>query len=385
MVAKQAKKTVRKTRRKTGFSGMPTDNFEKSKHYVQYEIENREWVVAVKDYCKKNLTKKQSQAINSLPDWEIGFGSHWATAAYYMTNNMIVPEPYASGFAKRLENLITKGKQTLEKKKKPKAEKPNIQQRIFEQSQDACEKIEDWLEEYIKNPENFNPDGLDVMAHFDTMQVTQAHARKIKKMYEPWLQEAIEVSKIPTQSKINATKDKQKQDYLMQLKEGYSGVKKAHVEAYKKSLEKIMSSCDMIIDGAKAKRKPRVRKAPSKEKQVAKVKYCETDTKYQVTSVNPIEMLDSKEIWVFNVKTRKLGKYVADETCVSMSVKGTTIVGFDQNKSIQKTLRKPEQTLKDFKKTGKVGLRKFMEQITTTDTKLTGRLNADTVILKTQK
>jgi hypothetical protein len=65
-----------------------------------------------------------------------------------------------------------------------------------------------------------------------------------------------------------------------------------------------------------------------------------------------------------------------------LSVKGTTIIGFDETKSIQKTLRKPADQLKDFKSAGKVKLRTFLDDIKTTDTKLNGRCNPETVLLK---
>ena len=95
-------------------------------------------------------------------------------------------------------------------------------------------------------------------------------------------------------------------------------------------------------------------------------------------------------MWVFNVKTRKLGKYVAQNIDpkgmaregTGLSVKGTTIQGYNENESIQKTVRKPEETLKEFKSAGKVKLRKFLDDIKTTDIKLNGRLNTDTIILK---
>ena len=65
-----------------------------------------------------------------------------------------------------------------------------------------------------------------------------------------------------------------------------------------------------------------------------------------------------------------------------LSVKGTTITGFDPQKSIQKTLRKPLDQLKDFKSAGKVALRKFLDDIPTTETVLNGRINETTVLLK---
>ena len=54
----------------------------------------------------------------------------------------------------------------------------------------------------------------------------------------------------------------------------------------------------------------------------------------------------------------------------------------DQKQSIQKTLRKPEEQLKSFNKAGKVKLRKFLDDINTVDTKLTGRVNKETILLK---
>jgi hypothetical protein len=67
-----------------------------------------------------------------------------------------------------------------------------------------------------------------------------------------------------------------------------------------------------------------------------------------------------------------------------ISVKGTTILDFDVTKSVQKTLRKPEQQLIEFMKSGKVQLRAFLTNIKATETKLNGRINADVLLLKVQ-
>ena len=65
-----------------------------------------------------------------------------------------------------------------------------------------------------------------------------------------------------------------------------------------------------------------------------------------------------------------------------MSVKGTTITGFSEKESIQKTLRKPEEKIKEFKEAGKVKLRTFLDDINAVDIKLNGRINPDTILLK---
>ena len=113
-------------------------------------------------------------------------------------------------------------------------------------------------------------------------------------------------------------------------------------------------------------------------------------TKYSLASIDPTLIVGANELWVFNVKTRKLGKYIASNVDpkglardgTGLSVKGTTIIGFDETTSIQKTLRKPEDQLKEFKTSGKVALRTFLDDIKTTDTMLNGRCNPDTILLK---
>ena len=157
-----------------------------------------------------------------------------------------------------------------------------------------------------------------------------------------------------------------------------------------KALEKIMQACDMIIESAKATRRPRKAKVYSAEKLVQKMKFKKQDDKYSLVSINPADIIYANELWVFNTKTRKIGKYVAKDPDPQrmqrpgsgLQVKGTTIIGYHEDESIQKTLRKPEEQLKEFKSAGKVALRKYLDDIKTTDTKLNGRINAEIILLK---
>lgn len=385
---KPKKKTVRSVRRGTNrFALAPTNTWRDVKYYVHYEVESKEWVAKVKEYIKKNYDKQTVKNINRLPDWRIGAGSHWAAAAHLlMTKPDLVPDEYRTGIEQFVSTISEMGAQVAEEKseseKPTKGYVPSIQERISEQAQDACDAIEEWLEGYITDPVKFDPKSFDFVGHFASNKVTQAHARKIKKYYDGWLEEAEAVVNMPTPAQIKKIRSEKKADEATQLREGYAGVKKSHAKKWLEALQNLMGACDVVIESSKANRKPRVKKAPSKEKLVAKIKYKERDDRYQIVSVNPIEVLDAKEVWVFNTKTRKLGKYVADEHAGSLSVKGTTVVGFDEKLSVQKTVRKPEETLREFKKAGKVKLRKFLDDINSMSIKLNGRLNAETVILK---
>ena len=98
------------------------------------------------------------------------------------------------------------------------------------------------------------------------------------------------------------------------------------------------------------------------------------------------QLVGAVAVVVFNTKTRKLGFYVADATSQVLGVKGTSIIGFDTKRSIQKTLRKPELQLKEFKAIGtQKRMQTWFEGIKTTETVLNGRINAEVMILKVWK
>lgn len=391
VAARPKKKTVRAVRRGANMlplMPMKGITWHKAQYYTHYEVESKEWLTTVKAYIKKHYDKKMVTAINKLPDWKVGGKSHWATAAFLIDNGKadIVPEGHSKGLDTWIKTLAEEGAAVVEEKKAEEKTKknvyvPSIQERIRDQALAACEDIEEWLDGFITDKKKFDPKGFDFVSHFAKFKITQAHARKIKGLYAGELEEAQLIQKLPTPGEIKRCKDEHEADMLQQLREGYAHLTKADAKAYLEALETLHGACDVVIDAAKATRKPRAKKAPSKEKLIAKLKYLERDDKLQLVSVNPLEIIDAKEVWVYNVKTRKLGKYVADEHA-TLQVKGAGLQFYDEKSSIQKTLRKPDETLKAFKKAGKVALRKFMDDIKTTDIKLNGRLNSDTIILK---
>ena len=165
------------------------------------------------------------------------------------------------------------------------------------------------------------------------------------------------------------------------LAEGYSHYKTADYKRLFAFIDDLISGITQYRSVKKATKKARVKKAPSKEKLVARLKYAKENKDLKLVSINPADIVGASELWIFNVKTRKLGKYVAD-TYQTLSVKGTSIVNFNDQSSVAKTLRKPADQLKEFSKASKVALRTFIKDIRATEIKLNGRINADTVLLK---
>tara|TARA_B100000900_G_scaffold302747_1_gene261290 strand:+ start:2300 stop:3592 length:1293 start_codon:yes stop_codon:yes gene_type:complete len=330
------------------------------------------------------------QLLDGMPDLNPKEDEYWDSLPG--TTGKMAP---ASKFLKeRIERAINAGSKVVEEKKIEEKKTsnvyvPSIQERIRDQAYIQSEAIEEWLEGWITDPKSFDPKGFDFKKHFYEMKVTQAHARKLKTFYEHELDDYNDLERYPTNGQLKKMSEHE-QDMWLQLKEGYSHLKKSDIKLFRTAIEELLAALNFVIDQAKATRKPRKPKVYSADKLVAKLKFKKLDEKYKLASIDPAQIIGSNELWVFNIKTRKLGKYVASNIDpkgmqregTGLTVKGTTILGFDEKQSIQKTLRKPEEQLKEFKDAGKVKLRKFLEDIKTTDTKLNGRSNTDTILLK---
>ena len=146
-------------------------------------------------------------------------------------------------------------------------------------------------------------------------------------------------------------------------------------------LSDIVTAANRLASNTLATRKPRKKKAVSLEKRIAKLNYKKEDTEFNVKSINPIKILSAEKLWVFNVKTRKLGVYVAADGA-GLSMKGSKIENYKYSESIAKTLRKPKETLSRVLDGGKVVLRKVMGEINSKPQQLNGSINKDTIILR---
>ena len=243
---------------------------------------------------------------------------------------------------------------------------PSIQERLREVSLGMTEEIETAIEAFQTDPETFDPKAFKVLNLLKAKQAKAAHARIIRDFYARNLTELLELA--------SGQADEQ-------LTEGYSHRSKKQIKSFIAFLQEIESACNMLMQEAKVNKKPRAKKAVSKDKIIAKLKYKKSDEPLKLVSINPADIIGAQELWIFNSKTRKLGKYVAAEF-QELGIKGTTITGFSETKSVQKTLRKPAEQIKAFKEAGKVVLRKFLEDINAVDTKMNGRINEEIMLLK---
>ena len=164
--------------------------------------------------------------------------------------------------------------------------------------------------------------------------------------------------------------------------ESYKHYKAADYKRHHAFLDAILDALEQYRGVKKATKKARVKRAPNKEKVVSKLKYMKEDKTLKLVSVNPVDIVGAQELWVYNTKTRKLFKYIADSLTGPLGVKGTSVINFDTAKSVGKTLRKPDEKLKEFARASKIQLRKFLDEIKAAETLANGRISQDTLLLR---
>lgn len=166
-----------------------------------------------------------------------------------------------------------------------------------------------------------------------------------------------------------------------ELADAYGCWKKPVLKGILQFIKNILEQCETTEQVAVATRKPRKKKEKPASALVAKLQYKEKDDEFNLTSVTPKDIIHASQVWVFNCKYRNLSVYNA-MAASGLTVRGTTIAGFDEKTSITKKLRKPEAVLKPLLEGGKIYLRKVMESIRCKEQRATGRVNEDCIILR---
>jgi uncharacterized protein (DUF1778 family) len=163
-----------------------------------------------------------------------------------------------------------------------------------------------------------------------------------------------------------------------QLVEGYSHLTKRELKRFAEFVDGIIADCQQMVQTAKANRAPRKLKPASPTKLVAKMKFMREFAELNLKSVPTTGIIGASEVWYYNTKYRRIGVYKAENGTVS--VKGTTIIGFDIKESKAFTLRKPEDFFKGLAM-GKRALANAMKTLTTKPSQPNGRINEETIIL----
>jgi len=166
-----------------------------------------------------------------------------------------------------------------------------------------------------------------------------------------------------------------------QLVEGYSHLSKLQLRNCVKFCETVINDCNSYVQLKKVERKPRAKKAVSPDKLTRKFKFLKEFDELKLKSEPVTKLVGASEAWLYDTAKRKLIHVMADSHVGTFTVKGSAVVAFDAQQTIQKTLRKPAEQIKAITGVGKPAARKAFTAIKATETKWNGRGNDNLIIL----
>lgn len=275
-----------------------------------------------------------------------------------------LPEGYEERMMTRIKDAIKDAQPDVEVVVEETKPVVSIQERVREKTAELIGDLEAQLDVLFKTGKL----SFDAPSWFRQNDIKPQIAQKIAEYYKPLYSEI-----------YDAIQGKDEQ-----LKEAYSRWKKPALKSYLEIVRDIIAAAEGRAVIVRAARKPRKKKVKPISDIVSKVKYKEFDKELNIKSIKVTEVVGAQQLWVFNTKYRKITVYNAIGHS-GLSVKGTTLTGFDEKTSITKTVRKPEVTLPNVLNGGKVALRKLMDNIKAKPNEANGRINSDVVLLRAIK
>lgn len=333
-------------------------------YWYHQEKDKKDARAYLKEYISKHFTKQDVKVFDKLPDNKIINTYAWISRMVG-TGALTLKESEHIKFDNYLQSILDTS-DYVEEEEVAEVEKPNrpsVRDNMEEKVREYLGELEGAIDEFTLN-------GVELNLYNDLK------ARAIPQPYCPYIETFIK-KKASEYVFVYETSDKE-------YKDAYSHLGKRKLTQLIKMISEWMEDLDRYAQFKKANRKPRPKKVKTPAQQIAKLKYKKEDTELGIKSVFPSEMVGASQVWIYNVKYKKLSAYRCDST-IGIQVKGSSLQNYDPDQCEQKTLRKPADTLKKVIEAGKIQLRKILSELSTKESTVNGRINEDCLIIRVIK
>lgn len=167
-----------------------------------------------------------------------------------------------------------------------------------------------------------------------------------------------------------------------QLVEGYSYLSKPALRKRIALLDDLLNDITLYKAGKASSRKPRAKKPKSANKQIQRLNYLNESKEFGIQSADPTRVIGANMVYFFNTKYRRLTVLKA-RTRDGFICSGSTLKDFDEENSFTLTLRKPKDFLPIVVAKTEKQITKALDNLTTKRVTAKGRINKDTLILRT--
>lgn len=244
----------------------------------------------------------------------------------------------------------------------------SVQEKIKQASVKYCVEIEDEIDKWFfeKNYQIV----FSLYAYLQKNKISVPICNHIKAFIQP---------KIDELTQAFQGKDEQ-------IAEGYSYLSKKRAKEILQNLNNLVKDIERYTQNTKiSKPRKQRKKAPvSNEKLINKLKYQKEFTQLKITSINPVQIIGADQLWTFNTKYNYITVYNSDSSG-GLNIKGTTLIGYSEENSQRKKVRKPKGFVEKILGGSKTSLRNIMTELKTKESPLNGRINEDTILLKVLK
>lgn len=330
-------------------------------NYFYSKKEAKEMIGA---YLDRHGRSKDAKIIRSLSDSDIVLTTGWLCR---MTDvGLQLTEQEQAKLDVLINDLLIK-KISVKKEVviEQSVSKTTIQDRLKEKVSECAGELEGLFDEFCAKGAKMSPDFKPIAL----IRAKNIAPQMVSVIAEIWKR------KLAEYEQVLAGKD-------AQLVEGYSHFSKVQIKNCIKFCEAVIGDCGAYVQIKKVERKPRKVKPVDPVKLTAKFKHLKEFAELKLKSVPVTGLVGAGEAYLYDTKKRKLIYVVADSHIQSLSVKGSSIIGFDTVNTVQKTLRKPAEQIKALMAASVPQARKFFKDIKATDVKFNGRGNENLVLLK---
>ena len=317
------------------------------------------------DWLTRNDRQREAREFGRVPESTIRNATGWLCRMNTMGLQLNEHEELTVDSAIRAHLDSVRAVREVVREATDTANKPNIQDRLRDKMIEAAGEIEGMYDEMIQAGARMSAD-YKPMTVLRGMNVAPQMVNDIANDWKRRLSELEEVA---------AGRD-------AQLVEGYGQFGKLQVKNLVKFAEQVIADCGSYVQIKKVERKPRKKKPVSPEKLTAKFKYLREFAELKLKSVAVTDLVNAQEAWLYDTKKRKLVHVVADSHLGTFTVKNNNLIGFDTTNSVQKTLRKPAEQIRQVMSGGAPQARKVFKDIRATEVKFNGRGSENLILLR---
>lgn len=279
----------------------------------------------------------------------------FCSIARLLSRDLQLPERTLNNFAKFLEPQTT---DNIEVKKRTIYVKPPS--------------VDNKIEAIIQNIE----DATDHLIRSSTFEYSLYNDIKSQEIKSPSVKE-IYARILPRIDQVIQMADNPNSD-INEYYKSFNKEQKKTLIAFYKMLD---ADCKKALQATKVVRQNKKKKTINSEKVLKSFKYKKEDNSLKTLSVDPSKILNSETLVVYNTKYKRMTVFVAKEG-EKLSVKGTSILNYDESKSGAKRVRKPEEAISQILSGTSNSILKTFAKFKSNPQTMSNRINEDTLLLR---